>query len=314
MTRSGGSEDLVIQEPYLVDLSELFSVLVKRFYLILAITIAAATISLFYALSIAEQYRASALLAPVTRANNQISSSLNMVAVGGLAGLNFGNNNRDETKMALAILTSKLFISKFIETQGLAAPLVASTGWDRESGELMMDSFRWDSENGAWKDIDGQTAEPSEQELHSAFLQRLGISQDSESGFVSLAFEFYSPQLAQQWLSNVIAALNSEMKNQDIAEAQKNIKYLSNLVEQTQIIGMQQVVYSLIESEIRTSMLASVRDDYVFRYIDPPTVPEERSKPNRRLIVILGSLSGLFLSIFIALAVGLVTGDYRFQR
>jgi uncharacterized protein involved in exopolysaccharide biosynthesis len=47
-------------------------------------------------------------------------------------------------------------------------------------------------------------------------------------------------------------------------------------------------------------MMANVRDEYVFKVIDPAMAPEHRSKPKRKLIVMLGFVLGLMLGIFIA--------------
>lgn len=47
-------------------------------------------------------------------------------------------------------------------------------------------------------------------------------------------------------------------------------------------------------------MLAKSREEYSFKIIDPPVVPEERIKPKRRLIVMLGFIIGFFLAVFFA--------------
>ena len=64
---------------------------------------------------------------------------------------------------------------------------------------------------------------------------------------------------------------------------------------------MQTIFYQLIEEQTKTIMLANVRKDYVFKTIDPAIIPEEKDKPKRALIVILGTMLGGMLSIFISL-------------
>ena len=49
-------------------------------------------------------------------------------------------------------------------------------------------------------------------------------------------------------------------------------------------------------------MFANVRDEYVFKTIDPALVPEQKFKPKRALICILGFLFGGILSVLIVLA------------
>jgi LPS O-antigen subunit length determinant protein (WzzB/FepE family) len=58
------------------------------------------------------------------------------------------------------------------------------------------------------------------------------------------------------------------------------------------------MLFSLIEEQTKTLMLANVRDEYVFSTVDPAVVPELKDKPKRSLIVavaiVLGGMFGLF--------------------
>ena len=45
-------------------------------------------------------------------------------------------------------------------------------------------------------------------------------------------------------------------------------------------------------------MLAEATSNYVFETINPPVLPEKKSKPLRAIIVIIAAFSGAFLSIF----------------
>jgi len=48
-------------------------------------------------------------------------------------------------------------------------------------------------------------------------------------------------------------------------------------------------------------MLAKVRPEYALTTLDPPLIPEMKSKPKRALICILGTLLGGMLSVLIIL-------------
>ena len=47
--------------------------------------------------------------------------------------------------------------------------------------------------------------------------------------------------------------------------------------------------------------LIEASEFYVFDYIDPPAVMEQKSEPGRALICIIGAFLGAFLSIIIVL-------------
>ena len=100
------------------------------------------------------------------------------------------------------------------------------------------------------------------------------------------------------WL---IEDVNAAVKAQDVAEAEKSIEYLREQVTNTSLADLQAVFFDLIQSQTETVMLAEVRQEYVFKTIDPAVAPEEKSKPSRALICILGTLLGGILGVFIVL-------------
>ena len=57
------------------------------------------------------------------------------------------------------------------------------------------------------------------------------------------------------------------------------------------LADLRNLFYDLIQSQTETMMLANVREEYVFKTIDPATVPEFKSEPKRAFICILGHFS-----------------------
>src|SRR5690606_17452194 len=93
----------------------------------------------------------------------------------------------------------------------------------------------------------------------------------------------------------------AHVKEQDVTEANSAIAYLRKQLDSTQLVEMQRVFFDLIESQTRIIMLADARDDYVFRVIDPAVAPEEKVRPRRGLIAVLGTLSGGLLAVIFVL-------------
>ena len=72
---------------------------------------------------------------------------------------------------------------------------------------------------------------------------------------------------------------------------------------------MKSILYSLLEQQIQNIVLSNVRDDLVFKVIDPAITP---NKPEHRLVIL-----ELLLSMLVGLLVGLfliVNYDYLKQR
>ena len=91
------------------------------------------------------------------------------------------------------------------------------------------------------------------------------------------------------------------MKQKDLTEANSAIEYLRKQLESTQLVEMQRVFYDLIESQTRISMLADVREEYVFQVVDPAVVPDEKIAPRRSLIAVLGTMLGAMLALVVVL-------------
>ncbi|XQF93037.1 hypothetical protein ACOBV9_02180 [Pseudoalteromonas espejiana] len=91
------------------------------------------------------------------------------------------------------------------------------------------------------------------------------------------------------------------MKKRDVNEAIKSQKFLTEQLNTTKVADMRSVLYNLYEEQAKTIMFANVRDEYIFKTIDPAFAPEEKESPRRALICILGAIGGLLISIFLVL-------------
>ena len=118
---------------------------------------------------------------------------------------------------------------------------------------------------------------------------------------VTLTVDWTNPVLAADWANKMVADINRETRTSAIDAAQKNIAYLQEQVDVTADIDRRRLLFNLIESETRRIMFAKSRDEFVFRIIDPAVVPQEKVRPRRVMIVIVGFLSGFILALFIVI-------------
>ena len=117
---------------------------------------------------------------------------------------------------------------------------------------------------------------------------------------MTISVDHKSPKIAAQWVNWLVEDVNEAVRSQDVSEAEKSIEYLREQVTNTSLADLQAVFFDLIQSQTETVMLAEVRPEYVFKTIDPAVAPEEKSKPNRALICVLGTLLGGVLGAAIA--------------
>ena len=191
-----------------IDITELFSVLWAGKLSIIIITTIFAIGSIFYALSLPNQYKASVLIAPAQQDSGGLSSSINSLGgLASLAGINIGSNKNNTAYIAKEIMVSRNFIENFIKTNNISDELGAVLGWDEENNKLVYNQNDYDIETQTW--ISNQGA-PSSWMLYKSFKSMLVIEQELDTIRVSL--EHYSPYFAKELLDLYIKDINKILK------------------------------------------------------------------------------------------------------
>jgi len=288
-----------------IDLRELFGVLWAGKIKIIAITAVFAIASIIYALSVPDQYKATALLAPAQSSGGGLSGALGQLGgLASLAGVSLGGGESSEGQIAQEIMKSWSYIEGFIAENNIAVEVFAAEGWSKGSNELKIDADLYDTETKTWLAENNNTGEvgpPSSWKLFESFSKRLAVSEDKKSGLVSVSFEYYSPLIAKQWVDMYVESINRFMQQRQMDKVTRNIEYLQEQIGKTSIAEMQDVFYSIIEEQTKSKMLAEASPDYAFVAVGPSMVPEQKSQPKRALICILGTLLGGMLSLLLVL-------------
>lgn len=286
-----------------IDLRELFGVLWAHRIKIISITTFFAAVAIIYSLSMPNQYKATVLLAPA-QSEGALSGTLGQLGgLATLAGVNIGVSESSESQIAQEIMKSWSFVEGFIDDNDLAVQVYAAEGWSKESNELKIDQDAYDSQSKKWlvENDSGVVGPPSSWELFKVFSERVAVSEDMKTGLVSVSIEYYSPQIAKQWLDLYISAINKHMQVRQVEKVSNNISYLETQIGKTSIAEMQEVFYNLIAEQTKNKMVAEASPDYAFVAVSPSMIPEERSQPKRALISILGTLMGGILSVLLVL-------------
>ena len=302
--KGDASENLFSNEE--INFAEIISVLWSRRWLVVAITGMAAIASVLFALSRPNIYEASAVLSPSEQSGGGISGLMKQYGgLASLAGISIPQSqDGSRAQLGIQLLKSRAFVGDFVERHEILPDLMAVEAWDVNSRTISYDRDVFDEKTGTWlRDVEfPQTPEPSRLEAYKEFMKIMNVSEDARTGYVSLSVEHKSPEVAARWVALLIEDVNRIVKAQDVDEAKRSIEYLKRQAENTTLRDLQAVFFELIQSQTETVMLAEVRQEYVFKIIDPPFVPEEKSKPSRALICIVGTLLGAILGMIIALS------------
>ena len=278
-----------------IDLRELFGALWAGKFKIIAITAVFAIVSVLNALSEPNQYKATAVLAPAVSDKGGGGVLAQLGGIASLAGVSVGSSS-GETQIAQEIMMSWSFIETFINDNGLADELSAAVGWDKDSNELLINQEVYDSQNKVWVSESGP---PSSWALFKSFSGRLSLLETS--GLLSISIEYYSPQIAKQWLDMYVTAINAHMQQRQVEKVTNNINYLQAQIEKSSIAEMRGIFYTIIGEQTKNKMVAEASPDYAFVAVSPSMVPEEKSGPNRAIASIFGTLLGGILSTLLVL-------------
>ncbi|GGI71430.1 LPS biosynthesis protein [Shewanella hanedai] len=289
-----------------IDLRELFSVIWQGKWLIIAITAVFAIGSVIFAIMQPNTYKSEALLAP---ASEEKSGGLGALAgqFGGLAsmaGINLGGGGGvDKTQMAIEVMKSRQFTSEFIQKHNLLPDLMAVEKWNMSDNTISYDDEMYDATSKKWlREVKAPfKPKPSMQEAFKVFTKIITVNSAKDTGMVTVSVEHLSPAIAQQWVTWLIEDINKVMKEKDVAEANRSSEFLTKQIAQTNIADIRTILYQLIEEQTKTIMFAEVRDEYVFKTIDPALVPEVKAGPKRALICVLGTMLGGMLAVMLVL-------------
>jgi len=267
-----------------INLLDYWRILMRYKWLIVVITMLSAAGTIALAFNMTPIYRAEVTLAPAGE-NKGAASALagQFGGIASLAGISLGGGG-GKTEEAIAKLQSRLFTNAFIQEEKLMPILFA---------EL------WNAESKTWM-IAEKKDEPTAWQAYKLFNNIRSISEDKKTGMYTLAFEWKNPEQATVWANQIVKRINQHQKRAAITEAEQSIAYLTNELKGTSIVEMRQSIFRLIEAQTKNIMLANVRDEFAFKIIDPAVVPEDKIKPKKKLMAILGTIVGFMLGIFLA--------------
>jgi len=287
-----------------IDLMELWQAIWSQKFKVIFTTLVFAVLAVLFALNQPNMYKSEVLLAPAEAEQGGKLAALagQFGGLASLAGVDLSGGGGGSTEEALAILKSRSFVTQFVRENDLLVPLFALQPVPFSKGvEISSDIYNVQTKEWVREVQPPYTKEPTDWEIHKAFSEILNVSTDKVSGLITISIEWYIPEQAQEWVTLLVEKINAHMKKRDVEEAKKSIQFIQEKINEVSLVDMQAIFYGLIEQHGRTIMLAEVRDEYVFRTIDPAVVPLEKSKPKRALICVLGTLLGGMLGVLWAL-------------
>lgn len=295
-----------------INLFELWQVVWKKRKLISYIVGVVVILTVIISLFMTNIYESRAVITPVEAKNSGgggMAAALMQQMGGGLSGL-IGLPESATSSEIMLLLKSNILREKIISEYNLL-PVLFSEQWDSEKkawkkgGGFSLNPLTWISKLiAAVKPADKKIIkkEPGVPDIWDGLRALDGlvkISNDKKENSIAISAEFDDPAIAASIVNYFLAALNNHMSGEAKRVAAINKKYLEEQLSQTSDPFIKQKIYNMIAQQIETSMMAEVKENFSFKIIDPPKVPDKKVKPKRAQMVLLSFVVSLFIAVFI---------------
>ena len=258
-----------------IDLGQYFAILRKEWWKIALFSLAIGIVTLLLLFLKPNIYRSSAVIAPSEEEKR------NVPAIGVLAssfGVQLGGPSTVEDLDALfksKDLTARVFRKHDVW------PAVFPDDYDPKTGKLKI----------GWMDRllkkKGESAAPSDWDAIRAAEALLKVSMNRKSGNLTISFESTSPEGATQIAGYYLEEAKNRLQEEALDRAMKNKKFIEEQIGKTVDALTRDRLYSLYGQEVEREMMARNREQFGFRVIDFPRVPDRKSRPQRAKTAVL---------------------------
>ena len=258
-------------------------------WIVLACAVLLAGLAAVAAFIMTPKYRAEVVMVPVKADDSRAALASMVGQLGGLASLAgvslAGGSNKDEY---LQYLQSNAFTARFIEDEKLLPVLFAD---------------RWDANNNRW-DVDDPADVPTLADGVRLFERGVrAVQEDRRTGVVTLTVVWRDRELAARWANLLVERVNRDLRERAIAESDASVRYLEGELAKTAVLELRESIYRLIENQIKTVMLANVRQEYAFKVIDPAVAPDvdDVVRPKKLAMILVGGVFGGAIGLLLVL-------------
>jgi uncharacterized protein involved in exopolysaccharide biosynthesis len=124
------------------------------------------------------------------------------------------------------------------------------------------------------------------------------VSLQRKTGSLMISFETTSPEETAAILTEYLNEAKSRLQEEAFARAAKNKKFIEEQIGKTVDPLTRDRLYALLGQEVEREMMARNREQFGFRIIDAPRVPDRKNRPARGLISLIATmLSGFAIAM-----------------
>lgn len=254
-----------------IDLMDYFNIVAKNKRLIAAIVAIAVVVTAIFSLIMTPIYESKAVIAPAAP-SNEPSGMASIAAQFGVSTP--GSTNLSEI---VSLLKSNVVREKMIKENKLVPVLFEKPLRDKTEDQKTWEAIRYLNDT-------------------------LRVSPRQKDNIVEVSMQFRDPEKASAIVNMALLELNNYMSSEAKRVADTNRKYLESQLEKTADPFIKSKIYALIAQQVEKSMMAEVKENFAFKVLDPPKIPDRKVKPKRAMMVVLAFIVSLFLAVSIVFA------------
>ena len=195
-------------------------------------------------------------------------------SLGALASFGFSVGEPTKVQDLEALFKSKDLAVRVFQGHDLW-PLVFPDSYDSKTGKMKVG---WLS---SFLDNDAVPKPPGEWHAIRAAKGGLKVSLDKKSGILSVSFESVSKEGSAKIVLAFLEEAKNRLQEEAFERASKNKKFIEGQISKTIDPLTRDRLYGLLGQEVEREMMAQNREQFGFRVIDSPRVPDRKSRPAR---------------------------------
>jgi uncharacterized protein involved in exopolysaccharide biosynthesis len=266
-----------------IDLGEYFAILRRNGWKIVLFSLAVGLVTLLVMFQFPDIYQATAVLTPA------VDEQRPNPALGVLAsfGVDIGSPTRVEDLETL-FKSNDLTVRVFRKHN--LWPIVFPDKFDPATGKI---KARWTDSLFGGK---AGSRAPSDWDAIRAAKGRLRVSVNRRANTVTVSFESLSAEGSANIVKYYLDEGKSRLQEEALDRATRNKKFIEEQIGKTVDALTRDRLYSLYGQEIEREMMGRNREQFGFRVVDAPRVPDRKVKPGRIRVALTGIVAVFMLS------------------
>lgn len=187
-------------------------------------------------------------------------------------------------------------------------------------------------------EVEGDSQEEKFQKALKTINNRISVNRDEETQLITITVMMPEAQMAADVGNHLTTLVEEYVQNEEKSSTQQNLQHIEQRLEtvkkeltkaeeelkrfresnrvitespQLQMemgrlqrqVEIKQQVYLTLQKEREMAEIDLVKETPVINVLDEAMVPQERAKPKRKLIVIVGTFAGFFMSLLIVVLI-----------